>query len=267
MWPSGQYPLSDENPFGPLGDGEMAGDKAFRTVLSKRRKRSDTDQVDSYSAFMDSSMDGKINHIFDELQVICETQEQTNRGMKLFKTVFCIWAKHGGGGRSYKPKSIDLEARSRRNNLIFWEHAENRYENCFDIVRNLINDCRLDLDANGMYLSRAHTLGPRKIGKRVYSRPIIVNFRDFCDTESIMSRAYMLKRTSFSVGYDLPKEINEARKRLWQEVKTIKARRPSAKYQIIYPAKLLVEGKVVRDEFPDWNDAMKGSRLVVNLCI
>ena len=52
MWPSGQYSWSDENPFGPLGDGEVAGDKAFRTVLSKRRKHSDTDQVDSYSAFM-----------------------------------------------------------------------------------------------------------------------------------------------------------------------------------------------------------------------
>ena len=229
MWPSGQYSLSDENPFGPLGDGEMTGDKAFRTVLSKRRKRSDTDQVDSYSAFMDSSMDGKINRIFGELQVIRETQEQTNRGMKSFQNSFlCMGQKmaevvevtnrNTSVLKTLAYKSIDLEALSRRNNLIFWGHAKNRYENCFNIVRNLIND-RLDLDANGMYLSRAHRLGPRKIGQRVSSRPIIVNFRDFCDTESNMSRAYMLKRTPFSVGYDLPKEINEARKKLWQEVK------------------------------------------------
>ena len=112
-----------------------------------------------------------------------------------------------------------------------------------------------------MYISRAHRLGPRKIGQRVYSRPIIVNFRDFCDTDLIMSKAYMLERTPFSVGYDLPKEINEARKKLWEEVKTIKTRQPNAKYQIVYPAKLLVEGKVIRDEFPDWHSAMKGSRI------
>lgn len=71
----------------------------------------------------------------------------------------------------------------------------------------------------------------------------------------------MLKKTPFSISYDLPKEINEARKKLWGEVKSIKANQPNAKYQILYPAKLLVEGKVIQDEFPDWNETMKGSRL------
>ena len=68
----------------------------------------------------------------------------------------------------------------------------------------------LDLDANNMYLSRAHRLGPRKIGQQNPKRPIIVNFRDFCDTEMIMGRVHMLKSTPFSICYDLPKEINYA---------------------------------------------------------
>lgn len=83
-----------------------------------------------------------------------------------------------------------------------------------------------------------------------------MNFRDFCDTELIMSRAHLLKSTPFSVGYDLPKEINEARKKLWVELKSIKNSKPSAKYQILYPAKLIVDGKLVRDEFPDWGDVL-----------
>ena len=52
-----------------------------------------------------------------------------------------------------------------------------------------------------------------------------------------------------------------ARKLLWEEIKSIKRSKPNAKCQIVYPAKLLVDGKIVRDEFPDWSEAMKGSRL------
>ena len=43
---------------------------------------------------------------------------------------------------------------------------------------------------------------------------IIVSFRDFCDTQSIMERAYVLRNTCFSVAYDLSKEINDARKKV-----------------------------------------------------
>ena len=89
-----------------------------------------------------------------------------------------------------------------------------------------------------MYLAHAHRLGPNRIGQCNPKRPIIVNFRDFCDTELIMSRAHMLKNTPFSVGYDLPKEIHEARKKLWDELKSIKSAKPRVKFQILYPAKL-----------------------------
>ena len=152
------------------------------------------------------------------------------------------------------------EARSRRNNLIFWGLSENYGENCFAIIREHISH-HLGLDAGNMYLARAHRLGQRKIGIRNPKRPIIVNFRDFCDTDMIMSKANMLKGTPFSICYDLPKEINEARKKLWDEVKSIKSKRPSARVQIVYPAKLVVEGKIVRDEFPDWGDIIQASRL------
>ena len=77
----------------------------------------------------------------------------------------------------------------------------------------------------------------------------------------IMSKANLLKGTPFSICYDLPKEINEARKKLWDELKSIKSKRPNARVQIVYPAKLVVEGKVVRDEFPDWGNIIQASRL------
>ena len=69
-------------------------------------------------------------------------------------------------------KSIDLEARSMRNNLIFWGLAENVRENCFAVIRGFIKN-ELDLDADNMYLARAHRLGPRITNVGVQKRPLI----------------------------------------------------------------------------------------------
>ena len=89
-------------------------------------------------------------------------------------------------------KSIDQEARSRRNNLVFWGISKNYGENCFQIIHDFIRQ-HLDLDSGKMYLARANRLWPRKVGSRNPHRPIIVNFRDFCDTDMVMNRAHLLK--------------------------------------------------------------------------
>ena len=257
------YNVSTDNSFVPLLSEEMAGD-GFQTV---KRKRNNTGYGEErVSQFMDSSTTDKLNLIFNELQMIRGSQEQTNRHMLNFQQsyrlvndklceVIDVTNKNTNVLKTLAYKSIDLEARSRRNNLLFWGLIENPHENCFHIILDFIHR-HLDLDAGNMYLARAHRLGPRRIGQRNPKRPIIVNFRDFCDTELIMSRANMLKNTPFSVGFDLPKEINEARKKLWAELKSIRSTQPRVKFQILYPAKLIVEGKLVRDEFPDWGNAL-----------
>lgn len=157
-------------------------------------------------------------------------------------------------------KQIDLEARSRRNNLVLWGCVERPSENCFQIIRELINT-NLGLDADNMYLVRAHRLGPWKSNIRVQKRPIIVNFRDYCDLELVLSKAYMFKNTQYSVDRDLPKEISEARKRLWPRFKSLKNANPSAKVRILYPAKLLCDRTVIQDEFPEWYSVLAKSRL------
>ena len=80
-------------------------------------------------------------------------------------------------------RSIDLEARSRRKNILFKGIPENRRENCFEVVRNVIQD-NLNIDRD-MYLERAHRLGRFDNNK---TQPIIVAFRDFCDVEDILNR-------------------------------------------------------------------------------
>ena len=270
-----RYNVSTENPFVLLGEDEMARD-GFQAV-KRRRNNTDQDQnseqcVNGINKCVNGTSEEKLNFICEELCLIREGQDRISRGMSNFQQGFrymneklCevieVTNTQSCVLRTLAYKSIDLEARSRRNNLIFWGILENPGENCFQIIRDFIQH-NLDLDSDRMYLARAHRLGPRKIGIRDPRRPIIVNFRDFIDTDTIMNKAFMLKNTPFSISYDLPKEINEARKRLWSELRTIKANKPFVKFQILYPAKLLVEGKVVRDEFPDWGKVMQGSRLV-----
>ena len=116
---------------------------------------------------------------------LCKVIEVTNKNSNVLKTL------------AYK--SIDLEARSRRNNLIFWGLPELYNENCFFVIRDFIKR-HLDLDVDNMYLSHAHRLGPRKIGQRDPKRPIIVNFRDYCDTD-ILIIAYLFTLCSNSDLY------------------------------------------------------------------
>ena len=250
--------------------GEMTRD-GFQ--MSGKRRRTNTGGSDSEqrSVFMLSNGDDKLNIIFDEIVNIRNGQEKTHRGMLAFQNSFTKMAekvseviqvtnKNTDMLKTLAYKSIDLEARSRRNNLIFWGLVENREENCFALIRQFIKN-ELDLDADNMYLARAHRLGPVKIGYGLRKRPLIVNFRDYCDTEAIMRNAHMLRRTPFSVDYDYPKEISTARKAIWSEIKTIKSQKPNAKCHIVYPAKLSVDGKIVRDELPNWSEILKGNRL------
>ena len=119
-------------------------------------------------------------------------------------------------------RSIDMEARSRRNNLTFRRLSENRCENCFSLIRDFISN-HLDIDSGQMYLARTHRLGSFSPARRMHKRAIIVTFRDSCDTELIMSKVTLLRDTIFSIDYDFPKEIQAARSRLWPKFKQIKS--------------------------------------------
>ena len=72
----------------------------------------------------------------------------------------------------------------------------------------------------------------------------------------------MLKGTRFGVDRDYPKEINNARKLLWnryKELRETECRNDTVSLQ--FPAKIVVNGRVVEDAFPGWNDALKKVRV------
>ena len=55
-------------------------------------------------------------------------------------------------------------------------------------------------------------------------------------------------------------EIVEARKALWPEYRSLRSRYENDKVYIAYPAKLVHNDRIVRDEFPNWDSFIRRSR-------
>ena len=123
----------------------------------------------------------------------------------------------------------------------------------------------MGLDLDDFYVDRIHRLGSLHRAKQRNAnqnprRHIIVAFNNYSSTEIIMETAYMLKGTNFSVTRDYPKENVEARKGLmplYREQRQIRGNKVSLEF----PAKLVVNGKIIADAFPDWYNVLQTDRL------
>ena len=164
-------------------------------------------------------------------------------------------------------KSIDIDARSRRSNLIFRGICEEKCEDSLVVVQNFLQD-RLDIDPNAIHIHRAHRIGrlQTRIGKQVHDqaryRPIIAAFRDFNDVKLILDNTQKLRGTVFGVYRDLPQELITARKPIWARIKSERQANPQARFLIAYPAKLIMDNTVIMNEFPDWQTVMRQSRIM-----
>ena len=273
-----QYSVAIKNRFdmnhGRGNDWEMAGAR-------RKRKKFSTDSINS-ECFTQLSHDDKLICLFNNLKRNFETlsvvERNQNRCFDDIKRVnqrvhnACKRTEgveqsidvHALKLKMLSYKSIDLEARSRRNNLIFWGLTERSQFDCKNLILNFISD-ELDIDTSNMCIERAHRLGSLNQemyrGKYDAKRPIIIRLRDYADTEIILEHAYILKGSQFGMDRDYPKEIADARKSLYKSEKAKNARYQRQKIQIKYPAKLIIAGKVEDDRFPDWYDIMREGRV------
>ena len=208
--------------------------------------------------------DEKINLILSKVSLnekrlkrvesMCGSSMENSKRLSKVETVL---NSHEDRVRLLEYKSIDLEARSRRNNILFYGFGESRNENCKSKIIEMVQE-ELEIDLNESDITRAHRLGRYDATKK---RPVIVAFQSYTVTESIMKQGHRLKDSVYSISRDYPLEITRARQTLWPDYKQIKAQDPNAKVAIIYPAKLLVNGNVEKDLFPEWDTLMSGSRI------
>ena len=161
---------------------------------------------------------------------------------------------------------IELEAKSRQNNIIIYGFPENYDQEAetLDEVNDFIYNY-LDLDPGQMYIEKAHRLG--KLSKYYNSRiqgkpkrPLLISFKYTSEVDIAMKCAKKLRSTSYSMDRDYPPEIVAARKKLWPELKRLR-KTPYCNAKMIYPAAIVVNGVVKFDEFPYWDSMIKSGTM------
>ena len=217
----------------------------------------------SDSNFNDMSVDEKLSTIFSALTCnqnkITHVEQKVDSIIRLngrVARVETIVSSYNDRLKLLEYKSIDIEARSRRNNLLFGGLPEVRDEDCRKTICDFLQS-KLDMDELPG-IERAHRLG--KFNRLKGPRPIVVAFSFYRDTDDVISLARALKGTTFSINRDYPLEITNARKMLWPHFKEARSI-PYNRVTIGYPAKLIVNGVVTQDLFPDWDNILRGSRI------
>ncbi|KAH3843886.1 hypothetical protein DPMN_117419 [Dreissena polymorpha] len=184
-----------------ISDNEENGGKW--QVVTKKRKSSS-----SRESFANLSTDEKLNSIFAQLnknfEKISDVENACRRDIqnvnkycselenKIIKMgQICERQEHMSMVLCYR--SIDIEARSMRNNLIFYgvtEKFTNKFGDKHLVLRFLENE--LDINTEDIVIERAHRLG--RTSPQLYrdgsdqKRPFIARSRDYNDTEVIMRK-------------------------------------------------------------------------------
>ena len=122
---------------------------------------------------------------------------------------------------SIMEKTSDLEDRSRRNNLVFYNIAEPESpgrENCEEIITKIIEN-RSIFDNYEVPIDRAHRIGRKKEGPDAKPRPIIVRFTYYKDKEAIISNGRNFKNSGVAVSADYSKVTLGIHRDLIQQAK------------------------------------------------
>ena len=232
----------------------------------RKRKRNETGSVD-LETFCKMSSDEKLIALFTKLSTVESKQNNLSSVMspvydKVDILEDCVNI-HARKLKMLSYRSLDLEARSRRNNLIFRGLADCQNENCAALIVDFLME-EMQLEISESHIARAHRLGSLRKSRSRYEvtrRPIIVAFKDYSMTQTILNEAKRLQGKGYRVERDFPVEIAEARRSLWAKLKTEKDKHPRSKLTIAYPAKLVKNGRVIADEFPDWFKVLRTSRV------
>ena len=272
------YGVPTQNRFAPLNEwvGYSMGiqndlpqhEQIDWEAAQSKRKRFNTGAGSGEINFSSLSVDDKLSHMLIKLNNLEESNKvmvNISQGLSNVQSrVECIEQRSNKQDivlNVLAYKSIDIEARSRRRNLLFHGLAERKDENCCELIREFLWN-EMQIDSDDFYIERAHRLGSLYRAKQkniTPKRPIIVEFFEFKNTETVMKAAFRLKGTNFSVSRDFPMEIVSARKRLMPVYRTERLI-PNNRVSIEYPAKLIVNGKTVADQFPDWYSVLQQDR-------
>ena len=126
---------------------------------------------------------------------------------------------------SVKEKAVDLEDRSRRSNLVFYnfpEAEDGEEDNCERRVYNLLENLGIFPRDHEIWMDRAHRLGKKRTGNDVKPRPIIVKFTYYKQKQQILNSGSKFRHCPVNVSEDFSRETLEVHKKLFNHGKAAK---------------------------------------------
>ena len=200
--------------------GQASGGE-WKTVQRNKRPRTSSNQPHSPAEFEKLSVNGKLSALCCEMGGVAKRLDMCVALHSKVEGLECHVQEQSTRIAQLEYRSLDLEARSRRNNIIIGGIEESRDEDCSVVIADFLKS-NLNIDPCPL-IPRVHRLGRFQRGK---SRPIIAFFLDTRDTERVIRNAKLLRGTHYSINRDYPKEISDARRELWPELKAIRERNP-----------------------------------------
>lgn len=141
-------------------------------------------------------------------------------------------------------RCLYYEVYNRRENLRFLgiQESNGEEENTIQTLYQFF-ERELELEsARDIEFQRVHRIGKKTAG----NRPIIARFLRFPDRERVFKRALELRNDiEVKVYSDLPKEIQERRKKQWPKLKKAREEGKLATFDKREPDKLYIEGQLI----------------------
>ena len=136
---------------------------------------------------------------------------------------------------------IDLQARSMRDNLIFYNIKELKNENVTDVIHNVLeNQLELENAKSLVKIDRTHRLG-KQDPRAARPRAIVCKLNYYPDKERILANTRKLKGSGIAISEQFPEEILKVRKRLYPILKKAKQEKKRVK---MVRDKLFIEGQL-----------------------
>ena len=158
---------------------------------------------------------GKLHTQIGELKKSCDflSQETTVLESKIIEN----GSKITSSAKSHNElanKTADLEDRSRRNNVVFYNIPEENDEDCEVIILNLLKSRGFFEHDYTLEIDRAHRLGRKRDNSDVRPRPLIVRFSFFKDKDVVIKKGRLFKGSEVNASEDFSKATLDIHKTL-----------------------------------------------------
>lgn len=174
---------------------------------------SDTEKACSYQSSAYESAKADMNSAQDELKKLkkkCDTLEANTNYLKQEKDFI-------------ESKLDDMEAKSMRGNLLFYGLPEQNTESCIHTIKDLCKNVLEIPNSQDHVIERAQRVGRQTAGK---PRPILATYHYLSEREAVrlksFDKAEDLKKAGYGIGIQLPRSVRDARKPLYEPMRTAK---------------------------------------------